>query len=82
MATQNQQDKLFWGLRKKFFARSAETIVAHDILSDINRYRKYDILNRYEMASLFERAVLATDGQPTFDYIYEQNYGNLLPLFD
>jgi hypothetical protein len=82
MATQRQLDKLFWELRKKFFARSDKMIVAHDILSDINHYRKYYILNRYEMAELFEQAVIATDGEDTFDYIYKENNGNLLPLFD
>jgi hypothetical protein len=81
MATQRQLDNLFWGLRKKYFARSAERIVAYEILSDINTYLKYYILNSYEMAALFERAVVATDGQETFDYIYEDNGGNLLPLF-
>ena len=81
MATQKQMDNLFWGLRRKYFAQSNERIVAFDIISDINTYRKYDILNLHEMAALLERAVLATDGQDTFDYLYEENNGNLLPLF-
>lgn len=82
MASKRRLEKLFWGLRRKWFGKSDTEIVAWSILDDINTYKKYECLNRYEMAELFERAVIATDGEDTFDYISSGNNGNLLPLFD
>ena len=81
MATQKQKDNLFWGLRQKYLLRSETEIVAYDILSDINAERKYERLNMHEMAELFARAVEATDGDATLEYLLEENNGNLLPLF-
>jgi len=81
MASEKCLETLFWSLRRKWFEKSGNEIVAWDILDDINKYKKYECLNRYEMVELFKRAVISTDGEDTFNYILSENSGNLLPLF-
>lgn len=81
MASERCLENLFWGLRRKWFEKSGNELVVWDILDDINKYKKYECLNRYERAELFKRAVISTDGEDTFDYILSENNGNLLSLF-
>lgn len=74
MASQRRLEKLFWDLRCKYLAQSAERLVMCDIQDDIQRLKKYSGLSKWEKAALFSRAVEATDGEDSLKF-YVEMYG-------
>lgn len=77
-------ERLFWELRRKYLAASAGRIVAYDIRSDIDALKKFAGLSIHEKAELCERAVWATDGEATADYLVQdtaEDYGSLAAYF-
>jgi len=81
MATEVRKERLFWELRRKYFAASGERVTVFEIMWDLRGLKKYDCLTPDEKGALFERAVCACDGEASFEYVYEEEQGNIVGLF-
>lgn len=77
-------ERLFWELRRKYFAASGGRLVCHDIMWDIDGLKKYNGLTAEEKADLCIRAVEATDGYSTAEHFaadQAEEYGSLAGFF-
>lgn len=77
-------ERLFWELRDKYFAASGERITCHEIMWDIDGLKKFHGLSAQEKAGLCERAICATDGYESAEYLIAEQteaYGSLAGFF-
>lgn len=81
MVTEARMEKLFWELRGKYLAASNGRVTTYEIMWDLRGLKKYSRLSPDEKAALFERAVCACDGDASFEYVVEEEQGNITGLF-